>query len=107
MSRIIAERRYVVLGRPDIDVRVRIYEPVQIPSKHHLGFETFQCLYSVEINGDSSDGESLGNDSLQALLGAIKMLNAELVMHRNEDFDGQLTWGEMDTPGVLGLPEES
>lgn len=107
MAHIIAERRFVVLGRPDTEVRARIFAPAQIPSKHHLGFDTFQCRYAVEINGESSEREARGADSLQALLGAIKMLNADLVMHRNEDFNGQLIWEGMDDPGTLGLPEES
>lgn len=99
-SVVIAERRFVIFGQSEPKLWARIAQPRKIQDHR------FRCWYSIEVEGTTEVREARDVDSLQALQGALKMLTADVEMHRDEDFGGRLTWEMMESPGALGLPDD-
>ena len=75
LGQVVAERRLRVLGRPDLEVWVRLGMPRPFPNDR---LNNYYCPYQVTGIGDGKVRYAGGVDSLQALELALHLLPTEL-----------------------------
>jgi hypothetical protein len=81
LGQVLAERLLRVLGRPDLEVRVRLGVPRSFPDDP---LNNYYCPYQVTGIGDAKVRYAGGVDSLQALELALHLLPTELDRLRQE-----------------------